>query len=183
MQRTLSIRGRFWIAALAVALVSLILALFVPLTYSETKYHGLDVVYWYVPFKNYVLFAAGLGCIVVLLFILGFARHIATYSSAVVLGIAAVALMYMSFLSITIFDEERMYIKDVFTEHSYKWTDMAAITLQYDDIQLTEDYVFTFKDGSSVLIENNRQFDEASNFIYTTARQHDIVYSEERVIK
>lgn len=180
MHRSLSTRGRFFIAAIAFALISLLLALFVPLTYSETKYFELDVAHWHIPFKNYVLFASALGCIILLLIVLGMKRHISTYILATCLGVAALFIGYMSFLSLTTIDEEAIYIKDVFDEHTYHWHDMTNITLLYDEQDFSEQYIITLADGSTVHIDKTAQFEQASSFIYSTARANDIPFQEER---
>lgn len=180
MQRSLSTRGRFFIAAIAFALISMLLALFVPLTYSETKYFELDVAHWHIPFQNYVLFASALGCIILLLIVLGIKRHISTYIIAGGLSIAALTLGYMSFLSITTIDDESIYMKDIFNEQTYYWDDMTNITFLYDEQSLSEQYVITFEDESVVYLDNTSQLDQARSLIYSSARAHDVPFTEQR---
>lgn len=179
MQRTLSIRGRYFIAALAFGLISLLLALFVPLTYSETKYFELDVAYWYIPFLNYVLFAVALSCIIVLLITLGIARNAATYIIATLLAVSALAIGYMSFLSLTTIDDEKMFVQHVFDKQTYYWEHMTSIELFYSDTDSSEHYVFTFDDGSIVHMPMTQQLYEAKSFIYSTANTHRILYTEQ----
>ena len=119
MHRTLSIRGRYFIAAIAFTMISTLLALFVPLTYGETKYFGLDVDYWFIPFQNYTLFASALGCIVLALIVLGFMRHIASYIVAALLAVSAIIIGYSSFLGLTTIDEDKLFMRTAFDEQTY----------------------------------------------------------------
>ncbi|MEE1131987.1 MAG: hypothetical protein UHX00_10260 [Caryophanon sp.] len=180
MQRTLSIRGRYFIAAIAFTMISLLLALFVPLTYGETKYFGLDVDYWFIPFQNYTLFAAALSCIVLALIILGFVRHIASYIVAALLAVSAVVIGYWSFLGVTTIDEDKLFVRTAFDEQTYYWQSITSITLLYDEQDGSEQYMFTLSDGSNVHMANTAQLNEAKSFIYATARTHDIPYTEKR---
>lgn len=180
MHRTLSIRGRYFIAAIAFTMISTLLALFVPLTYGETKYFGLDVDYWFIPFQNYTLFASALGCIVLALIVLGFMRHIASYIVVALLAVSAIILSYSSFLGLTTIDEDKLFMRTAFDEQTYYWQNMTSITLLYNEHDGSEQYIFTLSDGLDVQISNTNQLNEARSFIYATARSHDIPYTEKR---
>lgn len=179
MAHGLSVRGRFFIAALAIALLSIILTIFIPITYSETVYFDLESI-WFIPLKNYMLLGLAFSGIIVALIVLGLKRHIATYLIAAIFMLSAILTGYMSFLSLTTIDREKIYIKDVFVENHYYWTDMTSITLFYADDPTEEYFMFYFDDDSTLKLDSNGPLAMHSSAIYQFANQYNIPFTEKQ---
>ncbi|MBD3107561.1 hypothetical protein IEO70_04210 [Bacillus sp. AGMB 02131] len=132
MLHSISTRGRFIIAAMLVGLVGGFLAIFIPIIYSETVYFNREAIIWYIPSKNFWLLALSVAIIVLILILLAFKRNVITYIASAIMVAASIFIGYTSFLSVTIIDEEYLYIKDVFEETTFLWSEINEVVLYYE---------------------------------------------------
>ena len=179
MLHSISTRGRFIIAAMLVCLVGGFLAIFIPIIYSETVYfnHNREAIIWYIPSKNFWLLTLSVAIIVLILILLAFKRNVITYIASAIMVAASIFIGYTSFLSVTIIDEEHLYIKGVFEETTILWSEMNEVVLYYEKETGFEEYAFILNDGSQIILWNNPHLKAEAPALYSIFQTYDIAYS------
>lgn len=173
---SISIRGRYLIAALLFGLITGFLCIFIPMLYSETVYFNRDTIVWYIPLKNFWLLGLACGVIILILILLAFKRNFISYILSAIMLAASIFIGYLSFLNVTIINNEHIYIKDLFNEQNYLWSDMNEVVLYYGE-ENYEEYVFSFKDGSELTLWNNPRLKGSTSALYSIFQKYDIPYS------
>lgn len=177
MLHSISIRGRFLITAMLFALIADFLCIFIPMLYSVTVYYDRETVVWFIPPKNFWLLGLAFGAVFFNLLMLAFKRNYITYILTAIIIVASICIGYLSFLSVTIINNEHIYIKDLFDEETYLWSEMNEVVLYYDEEENYEEYVFSLSDGSQITMWNNPKLKVGAPALYSIFQKYNIPYS------
>ncbi|MED4077920.1 hypothetical protein P4645_17045 [Lysinibacillus fusiformis] len=108
MLHALSVRAKYFIAALIVAILTPFLAFFTPLTISQTFYAHREDVVLMTPPSNFIMLLIALGLIFVVLIVLGLKRNPNIYTLACVIIISSIVLGYYSLLSYSAIQKDQI---------------------------------------------------------------------------
>ncbi|WP_010288586.1 hypothetical protein [Kurthia massiliensis] len=173
--RDISTEARFVLSAIALLIIGMLVTMFAPFIYSETKYFSEDAIVWIIPMTNFWLLGLAFIIVIVMLLLLAWRRNMWTYMMSVLLIGAALFVGYLSFLSVTFIRETGIEQRDVLTTHAYTWQEIDHVVLTYDE-RNQEMYTFTPKKGEPFTLAQNAK--TASAGLQSLLSENDVPFEE-----
>lgn len=152
--RGMSVEARLILGIIALFIIGMLVTIFAPFIYSETKYFSEEAINLIIPRTNFWLFGLAFIILIVMFLLLAWRRNRWTYMMSVLLMGVALFVGYLSFLSVTLIHETGIEQRDVFTTHAYTWQEIDHVVLTYDE-RNQEMYTFTPKNGESFTLAQN----------------------------
>ncbi len=157
MLNALSVRAKYFIAALMLAILTPFLAFFMPLTISHTFYFNRDNVVLITPPSNFIMLLIAIGLIVLALIVLGLKRNPYIYAILSAIILSSFVLGYYSFLSYSAIQKDQIIFQHYHKQIIYKWQDINEVIYEYE-IGSVGTYYFQTTNNEQFVIEENGQF-------------------------
>ncbi|MGE7600000.1 hypothetical protein [Lysinibacillus fusiformis] len=177
MLHALSVRAKYFIAALILAILTPFLAFFTPLTISQTFYTDRQDVILMTPPSNFIMLLIALGLIFVVFIVLGLKRNPSIYILACVIILSSIVLGYYSLLSYSAIQKDQIVFQQYHHQTIYNWQDLNEIIYEYE-IGTFETYYFQTKSNEQFIIEENGQFGLDEKRIYKLAVLNGVKFME-----
>jgi len=178
MLHALSVRAKYFIAALILALLTPFLAFFTPLTISQTFYTDRQDVILMTPPSNFIMLLIALGLIFVVFIVLGLKRNPSIYILACVIILSSIVLGYYSLLSYSAIQKDQIVFQQYHHQTIYNWQDLNEIIYEYE-IGTFGTYYFQTKSNEQFIIEENGQFGlDEKRAIYKLAVLNGVKFME-----
>ncbi len=157
MLNALSVRAKYFITALMLAILTPFLAFFMPLTISHTFYFNRDNVVLITPPSNFIMLLIAMGLIVLALIVLGLKRNPYIYAIFSAIILSSFVLGYYSFLSYSAIQKDQIVFQHYHKQIIYKWQDINEVIYEYE-IGSVGTYYFQTTNNEQFVIEENGQF-------------------------
>ncbi|MEK4759572.1 hypothetical protein MHH85_04855 [Viridibacillus sp. FSL E2-0187] len=178
MLDTLSIRGRFIIAAMIYGMIAILISMFLPFVYTETVHFNRENIVTIIPLINFKLLGLSQLIIVLTLVFLGFKRNYLSYFIAFLLLVSALIMGYFSLLSVTLIQEHKIIYKNFKEERVYEWSEIDTLVYEYAEYE-RGNYIFTTKKNESFTIQETSSFGlDEKRAIYQIINENDIEFIE-----
>lgn len=178
MLHALSVRAKYFVAALILAILTPFLAFFTPLTISQTFYAHREDVVLMTPPSNFIMLLIALGLIFVVFIVLGLKRNPNIYTLAFVIILSSIVLGYYSLLSYSAIQKDQIVFQQYHHQTIYKWQDLHEVIYEYE-IGTFGTYYFQTKSNEHFVIEENGQFGlDEKRAIYKLAVLNGVKFME-----
>lgn len=183
MLNELSPNGKLFIFAIALLLLSPIIAFMLPLTVSQTFYFSKDNIVLITPTNNFIILFLAIALIISMLVILGFKRNKYTYLITTITIVSGLVLGYFSLLSYIAIQNTQIVFKDFHHQTTHEWQDIKEVIYEYE-IGTVGTYYFQTKNNEKFVIKENGQFGpEGRSAIYNLANENGAIFIEREKVK
>ena len=173
-----STRAKIGIIAIAVGLIGIIFALFLPTIMTETLHFSKDNIVLLTPKNNLIISLTSLVLIVVTLILLALKHTKLTYSLATLTIIAIIGFCGWTLTNYNAIQTEQIILKSYNNEQIFNWADIETVIYEYHHELPYGQYIFQTANDEIIIKETLKFGTEQKQKIYSTARSMDIAFIE-----
>lgn len=174
-----STRAKIGIIAIAVGLIGMIIALFLPTIMTETLHFSKDNIILLTPKNNLIISISSLVLIVAILILLALKHTKLTYSLATLTIIGILGFCGWTLTNYQVIQSDQIIVKSYQNEQVMNWADIQSVVYEYGGDKLPYgQYIFQTANDEIIIGETAKFSTEQKQKIYSTARSLDITFTE-----
>lgn len=173
-----STRAKIGIIAIAVGLIGMIIAFFLPTIMTETLHFSKDNIILLTPKNNLIISISSLVLIVATLILLALKHTKLTYGLATLTIIGIIGFCGWTLTNYQAIQSEQIIVKSYQNEQVMNWSDVQSVVYEYGNTLPYGQYIFQTANDEIIIGETAKFGTEQKQKIYSTARSLDITFTE-----